>query len=188
MMTKFILHGGGTRKDSAKNKNFFQQISTASKGGDLLIVCFAQPKKEWKKHFEHEKKKFSHIRSDLNFILADNSPKKFCQQIKKANAIYIKGGDDGLLQKKIKPIENFEELIQGKTIAGSSAGANFLSKYYYSTDNNRIEEGIGILQIKLFTHYTPNHRTGLRELFTYKDDLEIINLLETDFTIISIHT
>jgi len=187
-MTKFILHGGGTRKDSIKNKTFFQQIASTSKGGDLLIICFARPKKEWKKHFENEQKKFSHIRGTLNFILADDKPKKFRQQIESANAIYIKDGNDALLQKKIKPIEDFEELIQGKTIAGSSAGANLLSKYYYSTDNCRIEEGLGILQIKLFTHYFPNRRTELRELFGYKDDLEIVSLLETDFTIIDIRS
>nr|MDA3814968.1 Type 1 glutamine amidotransferase-like domain-containing protein [Patescibacteria group bacterium] len=134
------------------------------------------------------KKKLSALNNKLNFVLADNNPKKFSRQVKSANTIYIKGGSDSLLQKKIKAIGNFEELIQGKTIAGASAGANLFSKYYYSTDNCRVEEGLGILQIKLFTHYASNCRTELRELFGYKDDLEITSLLETDFVIIDIRS
>ncbi|GBE16390.1 peptidase family S51 [bacterium BMS3Abin15] len=150
----------------------------------ILVVCFSKPKKTWPEEFEWEKKKFTHIKKKIEFILADDDPEIFSKQVKRADTIYIKGGDNRLLIDKIKKTNNLEKLFRGKIVAGSSAGANVLSKYYYVRGKKRIEKGMGILPIKVFVHYSKKWAKEFKSLKEYKEDLEIYKIPETKYLII----
>lgn len=186
-MAKFILHGGESRILCESNNNFFKEIvADFSEPVNVLIVCFATQKETWLDQFEWEKKKFAFMNKKINFILAEDDPKIFIQQIKDANAIYMKGGRNELLLDKLKNMEKLPELFRNKTIAGSSAGANIISQYYYSNDANRLEDGLGILPVKVYVHYSEGRDNAkLEELKKYKEDLKIYTIPEKEFVVIN---
>jgi hypothetical protein len=183
-MTKYILHGGETRKNSIHNKNYFKEMVKGIKAPKVLIVCFSKPKKNWSKDFAWEKEKFLHIKKKIEFILADDNPKVFAKQVKIADALDIKGGSNKLTCERMKKMKNLEKLFQRKIIAGSSAGANFLSKYYYTRGERRIEKGLGILPMKVFVHYSKAWEKEFERLKNYKEDLEVYKIPETKYIII----
>lgn len=153
-MTKYILHGGATRKKTDDNKKFFAEMCK-NKSNEINILCvyFTQEKNAWDKLFTQEKNAFQETTptKNLNFTLAKDDIKIFKEQIKQNDVIYMRGGKTEMLMNVLNRVENFKDLIKNKIISGSSAGACVLSKYYAS---NKIEEGLGILPIKTIVHYS----------------------------------
>ena len=76
------------------------------------------------------------------------------------------------------------KLITAKVYAGSSAGMYLVSKYYWSTDRKRVEQGLGILPIKAFAHWALNKKNYLMKLRKYKENLPIYKVPETKFIVI----
>ncbi|MBI4158970.1 Type 1 glutamine amidotransferase-like domain-containing protein [Candidatus Woesearchaeota archaeon] len=176
-MTKFILHGGYTRYNNEDNKNFFKEITKHAK--KVLCVYFAKEKDRWEESFEDDKKKTNF----KNMILANEEDIE--NQIKEADTIWIRGGDTNILKEKLSKI-NFKKLIEGKTVAGSSAGVYVLVKYYFSNNRRRLEEGFGILNVKAFCHYTDEERENLEKLKQYKEKLEVILLPDCKYVVLEI--
>ena len=138
-MTKYLLHGGATRTLSKSNHDFFVEIVKNLKtGGSLLICLHAKERQNWTERFEELKKRFIEEtdRGDLNYILGSDAIKMLTTQITNAQTIYIHGGETPWLMATLKQISNLKSLFKNKVIAGSSAGAYVLSKYYYSNDYN----------------------------------------------------
>ena len=184
-MTKYILHGGETKVKNKSNSDFFRElVKSRKKNLVVLLVYFAKPKARWKELVGEDIPRVTRLNKNkkINFIVADE--KKFADQAKKAGSIYIRGGKDSLLQRKIKKF-NLKKLFQGKTVAGSSAGANQLAKYYFSTDALKIRKGLGILPIKTFCHFK-NNKKELENLKKYKEDLKIYTIPETKFVVVKI--
>ncbi len=174
-MTKFILHGGYTRIENEDNKNFFEEVKKNAK--QILCIYFARDKKEWKKRFEEDKKKFNFD----NLAMADEEDIE--NQIKMADTIFLSGGDTEILKKRLIKIR-FKDLIKGKTISGSSAGALVLCKYFYNNDNDKFLEGLGILNIKLFCHYSEDKKDKLEMLKKFKENLKTYVLRDYEFIIL----
>ncbi|HDH07591.1 MAG TPA: hypothetical protein ENG89_01060, partial [Candidatus Moranbacteria bacterium] len=165
--------------------NFFREIvSDFSEPIKVLIVCFATEKDTWPDQFEWEKKKFTFLNENIEFILADDNPEIFPKQVVDSDAIYIKGGSTQPLYKKLKNIKNLSNLFRGKILAGSSAGANIVAKYYYSYHRDRIEEGLGILPIKVFVHYSEEKVEKLKILEKHKENLKTYVIPETEYVVI----
>lgn len=120
-------------------------------------------------------------------------PEQFREQVKWADAIYIRGGaSEAILLELQKQSEGWIEELSGKTLAGSSAGAHAVSKYYYGLDDLKIGEGLGLLPVKVIVHYRSDYNApninwnkAEQELKNYKEDLEIITLPEGCFKVIS---
>lgn len=186
-MTKYILHGGESGENCENNRNFFREIIEGfAEPVNILIVQFAREEEKWPERFEREKGKFDFLDQKIDFTIADSAPEVFRTQTEKADAIYFIGGSNRLLREKIRNIKNLGRLFQDKTVAGSSAGAIMLSKYSYNTDDMHIEEGLGILPIKVFVHYSDaKFKDALEELKNYKEDLEIKIIPETEFIVIN---
>ena len=187
-MTKYILHGGKTSEPYESNQNFFREIAAGlAEPIKVLIVQFAREEEKWPEQFEWEKGKFGFLKKRIEFTPADPDLEVFRAQVARADAVFLIGGDTQLLYEKLKNIENISELFRGKTIAGSSAGANVLAKYYYSNDYLRPEDGLGILPIKAFVHYSDaEFKDALGELKNYKENLEIKTIPEKEFIIMNI--
>lgn len=152
-MTKYILHGGRARVDNKLNRSFFQEIAKGvPDGGEILFVYFVY-EGDPKPHFEQQKKWLSENADGkkFNFVFADQE--KFIDQLKAANAVYFHGGDVAKLLEIVKSIPNFEKILEGKTIAGSSAGAYIFTTYFTPSDDGKIREGLGTLPVKLVCHY-----------------------------------
>jgi len=187
-MTKYILHGGETSRPAEDNKKFFFEMTKdLSDPVTILCVYFARPKVTWDKLLEQDKERFSSASPTkiLNFIRAENDAKIFKEQIQKADVVYMRGGETEMLFKALKLIENFDPLIKGKVVSGSSAGACALSAYFHTgTDGSKVREGLGILQIKTFVHYAEEKLSDLKELENRGEKLPVYKIPEEKFFVI----
>jgi peptidase E len=187
-MTTFILHGGFTRDKNKLNRSFFREITkNIPDGGTVLFVYFAGRDNEIGEKFEEDKQNIiAEARSKrLNIVLA--TEEDFIEQVKQSDAVYIRGGDTAKLLSTLKKYPNFEEAIQGKTIAGSSAGAYALSTFFFSNDRNAVFEGLGILPLRVLCHYESKkyERKGnaLETLNHYPQDLELVVLKDYEWRV-----
>jgi len=183
-MTKYVLHGGFSRKKNDLNNNFFKEI-VKKLGNEIkvLLVYFASQESEYKEKLEQEKNSFlrnSENRS-LKFEIANRN--NFIEQIKNADVIYIRGGDTFKLLEILKLYPKFSEAIEAKVVVGSSAGAYVLSKYFYSRIRERIVNGLGILPIAIACHYKGKQET-LELLKGKAKDLEIVLLDDFEHKVI----
>lgn len=176
-MTKYILHGGHAGRQSPDNKKFFlEMVNGSSEKINVLVVLFAREKEIWNEKFEEDKRNFSSASPQkvFSFVLATDKTSTFIEQIKHADVIYLKGGNTHWLQDRLAKIPDLKNLLSGKVIAGSSAGALVLSKYYYENDNDTYNEGLGILPIKTFCHYAEEKSDKLAGLKEFGENIETI--------------
>ena len=155
-MTKYVLHGGSSSRDILNNKEFFREITAnLADSATILVVCYAIEHRDWNTVIEADKKIFSRTipDKDLKFLLADKEINTFLDQIRSADAIYIHGGNSHILKDYLDKIIDLESVWKDKVIAGSSAGALVLGKYFYENDDDTCNEGLGILPFKIFCHY-----------------------------------
>ena len=187
-MAKFVLHGGETKVDSKSNRDFFAEMVLGLKENDkILLVYFARDENVWPKLFAEDKPKFLRLaKVNMELIMADKDINKFREQLEFADVVYMRGGHNEYLYKALEQINNLGEILDKKVaVAGSSAGANVLSEYYYSTTNGTVKKGLGILPIKVFPHYFDAQSKQLKILKNHGEDLDIYPIEEEKFVIIS---
>ncbi len=155
-MTTFILHGGATRQDTDGNRKFFAELV---RGGvaqpvKILLVFFAAEEKRWQELFEDGKRRFADASPGIKKEFTLAQPGMFAQQVRNADVIYVHGGTTRRLKEVLATIPNLNlsQLLDGKVYGGSSAGANILAKYSYSSTYADLEEGLGLLPIKVIPH------------------------------------
>lgn len=187
-MTKYILHGGFTREDNEPNKTFYQESTRGlTDNSTILLVYFAREDKDISRIFKEDKERILAQTSckDLDVVLADKE--RFVEQIRSADAIYIRGGDTEKLLDTIKQYPTFVQSIQGKVISGSSAGAQLLSRYYSSSSEGGIHEGLGVLPIRIVCHYQsdllPSKEDPLKLFENYQQELELIVLKDYEWKV-----
>ena len=176
-MTKYILHGGAAGRQSPDNKKFFLEIVNGlSDKVSLLCVLFAREKDNWDKSFEEVKTYFSSASQQkvFSFVLANDKTSALVEQIKQADVIYLRGGNTHWLQEHLAKIPDLINLLNGKVVAGSSAGALVLSEYYYENDDDTYNKGLGILPIKTFCHYAEEKSDKLKKLKEFGENIETI--------------
>lgn len=182
MKTKFILHGGFTKgKTGEDNSKFYTEIlKDAPEGAKVLLVCFAKdeervPEATKKVMGEFERNKGQ---KKINFEIA--SEKSFIEQTKSADVIYLHGGTTFKLLGALKKFPNIKELFNGKIIAGESAGANVLGKFFYSPNADKIDGGLGFLPVKIIPHYSEKYKGKLDNV---GQDLELLALPEYEYKV-----
>lgn len=194
MNTRIILHGGNADNGSEKNAQFFSEILASINKAEVRILCvyFARPEGRWEESYATDESAFKargiELGKDVDMILATYDTDEFVNEINQADVIFMNGGYRGFLKSTLLSIgvDNFKKMIQGKTLVGISAGANILSKYYYSLASRGIREGIGLLDIKLLTHSNDDDILNKEVLLAeYKEDLPIWKIAEEEYIIIS---
>ncbi|MEK6835619.1 MAG: Type 1 glutamine amidotransferase-like domain-containing protein, partial [Nanoarchaeota archaeon] len=134
-ITKYILHGGNTGEINNDNNNFFKEMTSDLKGKvRILLNYFAREENEIKELAKQDRGRLLKYSKNKNLEFQIASVKKFEKQLIWANVMYMRGGVTNKLVKKLRKIKNIERLFEGKIIAGSSAGAYALSKYYWSNN------------------------------------------------------
>lgn len=122
---------------------------------------------------------------DRSIIVVNATHENFTEQVKSSAVVYITGGDTRKLLKELKQHPDFLKLLDGKTIAGSSAGANVFSSFYYSTALKTVCEGLGILPFLLVCHYENKEmgadESAVSKLKQHNSDFEVITLAEQEF-------
>lgn len=153
-MTKFILHGGFTRKDNELNRSFFKEfLADLPNEGTVLMVFFASRDDDPSATFKElaERMLSEADGKDINFILATKDG--FLEEIKKSNAVYMHGGSTNKLLDVLRTFPPLQHLIQNKTVAGSSAGAYAIAKYGASHSEDRVRDGLGLAPLRAVCHY-----------------------------------
>lgn len=191
-MTKFVLVGGYSNRTPDNGESFAKELVEGFDQPVRILVClFARPAIEWEDAFHKDKLLFStKLKQKVLLELAD--PARFVEQVKNTDVVYFRGGRTKALIEGLKEAKGWEKELADKTIAGSSAGVNFLARYYYSLDNLEICEGLGILPIKALVHYKSDYNAPninwdvvYQELKDFGDDLPILAIPEGKFEVIS---
>lgn len=192
MSTKYILIGGYPHKAPDGGQAFAEELVKGFKEPVKILDClFARPEDNWDEAFGQDKNFFTQHLPDkkLEFRMAD--PNKFIEQINWANAIYIRGGTTRVLVGQLNKSADWQNSLEGKTLAGSSAGANIMAKYFYGVSSLKLHKGMGFLPIKTLVHYRSDYNApnvdwdkAENELENYKEPLEIITLAEGEFKVL----
>ncbi len=189
--TKFILHGGYTSTPNEWNRTFYEEISRdVPEGGSILLIYFSRKEegKGLQKLFEQDKERVLKQAKGkkLNVVFAEQDG--FMNQLTRADAIYMRGGSTERLLRVLREFPGFQRAIKGKTIAGSSAGAYALARYYYSGSQEGIFEGLGILPIKIICHYKEDEHAQIKETLKkdYPSDLELVLIKDYEWRVFNI--
>lgn len=194
-MTKYILAGGFIYKALDGGKAFVEELvkDITDKPVKVLDCLFAQPKEVWQEKFEGDKEYFSKFISDFELELADEE--KFVQQVQNSDVIYLRGGHTQQLFKLLTKNIDWINYLDGKTLAGTSAGGEVIAQHYHVLKSGRTGDGLGLLQIKFIPHWKSDFSDEytdkvidwdktIEELKNYKEDLEILTLKEGEFKVL----
>lgn len=184
MKTKFILHGGFPQGAKQENDAFFQEVlKTAPQESKILLVYFAKESDRIEKNREEDIEQFNKNKGDkiLTFDVATEA--QFEEQIQNADVIYLHGGHTGKLLETLKKFPSFKTLISGKIVAGDSAGTNVLCSVFYSLRMAVVGEGLGIIPIKVLSHYGEINKDKFDGI---RPDLETLHLPEYQFKVLGL--
>jgi len=160
-MTKYILIGGYVAKAEDGGKSFAEELTKNFKEPVKILDCmFAREEETWNEKFKEDVLFFEkHLpNKKLEMKLANEA--NFVEQIKWADAIFIRGGKTKPLLDKLRKQNRWEKELVGKTVAGTSAGAHAIAKYYYGLDEKaEIIKGLNLLPVKVIVHYRSDYNS-----------------------------
>ncbi len=189
-MTKYILVGGYPHKTEDGGRKFFQSLLENHTEPVKLLEClFARPEDDWEESFLQDKNKLQTLGLGIGVDMKCATEANFLEEVKWADAIYFRGGDIDLVNVLAK-YKGWENLLEDKTVAGSSMGAYMLSEYYYDITSLDIKSGLGLVDVKVVVHfnsseYNVDWEKASIELREYKKDLPSFDLREGEFTVIT---
>jgi len=190
-MTKYILVGGYPHKaEDGGNAFFMSLIQNKAEPVKFLECLFSRPKENWEESFLQDKNYLETNITEIKLDIKCATEENFIEELKWADSVYFRGGETELLLERLSKHKGWEILLEGKTIAGSSAGAYMLSKYYYDIESLNIKGGLGLTDTKVIVHFqSPNYKVewkkAINELKDYKESLPIYALSEGEFKIIT---
>jgi hypothetical protein len=161
MKTIFILFGGNDRKSLDYGRQLSEEVAKHIPNPKILSCFFSWPEETWEQKAKVWKSWFSDHFTQ-GFIYDYAKLDSFFEQIDAANVIYFHGGDTNLLFENLPNAEELRTHFDGKVIIGSSAGANMLSKYFWSSKRAVFGEGLGILDINVMAHYGTLDHEGFK--------------------------
>ncbi|EDK72303.1 hypothetical protein TM7_0573 [candidate division TM7 genomosp. GTL1] len=160
--TVYILAGGNDRKSEDYGYRLSEEIAKHSTNPKILSCFFSAPPKEWQQKARDWKGWFSdHFTQPFTYDYAKNY-ETFLEQIDTANVVYFHGGDTRLLFEHLSETQVLKEHFRNKIIIGSSAGANMLSTYYWSSTRGDCNEGRAVLDINVMVHYRASDASGYK--------------------------
>lgn len=160
MTTKYILVGGYPQKGQNAGKDFAEElVKDFSESVKILVCLFARTRDVWEEAYDQDVEAFHRHLSNKKLKIEMADTEKFLEQLQWADVVYFRGGNSTqLLIDTINEYPNLKTLLQNKTVAGSSAGADAISKWYYDLDTpDEIREGLGLLPVKVVVHYRSDY-------------------------------
>ena len=193
MSTKYILVGGYVNKASDGGKAFYDELVKGfdKKPVKILDCMFARYEKDWPETFAKDQELFSKYIKDFELKLA--SVENFIEEVKESDVIFLRGGYTTMLMDFLNKDKSWINYLDGKVVAGTSAGGEVIAKYYHILKSNKKGDGFGFVPIKFIPHWKSDFFDGekqnldydkiLEELKDYKEDVEIIVLKEGEFKV-----
>jgi len=191
-MTKYILHGGFTSTDNEMNRTFYAEITRDVPDGGMILLCyFASEDTDNSGKFEQDSQRMTERSNGkhFTFLLADEE--NFVEQLSRAHALYIRGGSTPKLLQILNTYDNLKEKLDGKTVAGSSAGAYAIGKYspfHGDEPGGNVREGMGWLPLRVVTHYEssdiPPNSEALALLKDTAPELDMVLLRDFEWRVV----
>lgn len=193
-MTKYILIGGYPRKAEDGGKALAEEMAKGFQDPIKLLICyFARPRIQWEVNAVEDHLFFNGHLSPRKVEYQMAQVDTFIEQLRWADVMYIRGGTTATLLEKLAQCGDWNKELDGKTIAGSSAGAMAIAKYDYNLDTLKLSEGLGLVPVKVLVHYRSNYNApnidwdkAETELKAYKEDLPVLCLREGEFKVYEI--
>ncbi|MCF7831669.1 MAG: Type 1 glutamine amidotransferase-like domain-containing protein [Candidatus Pacebacteria bacterium] len=193
-MIKYVLVGGKVHAAPDNGRAFVSELvkDFTDKPVKILICLFAVPKEQRQEKIIGDREYFSKFISDFEIELADENI--FTDQVRHSDVIFLRGGHTRPLMDLLTKNLNWLKELDGKVLAGTSAGAEVISRYYFVTKTNRNGDGLGLLPIKFIPHWKSSYFDDepqnidwdkiYSDFKNYKEDLELITLKEGEFRVI----
>ena len=186
-MTKYLLHGGYTRRHNELNCSFYKElVKDVPEGGTILLCYFASREDDHGQEVFGEQVRAIEAEAGgktFNFVMAEKEP--FIEQFKTAGAIYFHGGSTRKLLEAMRAYPDLKPFAEGKTIAGSSAGAYMLARYGASHSESTMREGLGFVSLRVVCHYEspdlPPDPAAVELLTNAHQDLELVLLHDCEW-------
>lgn len=150
-MTKYILAGGNDRAFDEYPRALLEQLPYPTKEVALLSCFFSSPESEWADKQIDWRSWFKEKMGIANHTVATHT--NFVDEVKKCNTVYFHGGDTKMLIASMLKVDKLKEALSGKVVIGSSAGANMLSRCYWSSSLQEPRRGLGLVQSNVMVHY-----------------------------------
>ncbi|MBP9749723.1 MAG: Type 1 glutamine amidotransferase-like domain-containing protein [Candidatus Pacebacteria bacterium] len=191
-MTKYILVGGYASKAGDGGKAFADELVAGFTEPVKLLDCmFARDTSVWESSLADDVRFFARCVPDTNIELRLAFPERFSQDILWADILYFRGGSTSLLMEALRKQGGWYERLEGKTIAGTSAGAYALSKYYFLQKlEGMVGEGFGLVPIKTVAHYRAKEYPhsidwdlGDKVMGDFAPELEYVKLHEGEYRV-----
>jgi len=166
MATKFIIHGGFAGHVNDQNDAFFKEIlQDTSDNPKVLLVYFAKELDRIPVNKEEDLVQFGRNKGSKSISLQVADEGSFVEQVKDADVIYLHGGNTLKLIETLKKFPRLRELVDGKVVAGESAGAYALSTLFYSkrASGDQASEGLGFVPVQTICHYSGENAEKLPE-------------------------
>lgn len=187
-MKKIYLIGGGDYRTNEVD-SINKRIASEANKDNFLIVPYATKKEKRKEWFEAIRNSFLKFRNfNFEILSEEDSVQKIKEKVGNAGIIFFTGGSpekiiDGIKRLNIGSLfSNFEGVL-----VGYSAGALAFSKYCFVSEDEDYErtmiiEGLGLVDLTVSVHYTPNED---KELSLFSDLVDIYAISDQSLIIIS---
>ncbi len=153
-MIKYVLNSGGLKRQPKLKKEFHQELVKGLGNNPRFLLCnFAQGREYWERKFQGYSNSIAEdMPKDVSLAFELALPVDFVEQCKRADVIYVHGGDDYLLQYWMRQFD-LAEIFKDKVVAGNSAGSDMLATHHWTCDWRSCADGLGVLPIKFIPHY-----------------------------------
>lgn len=187
-MTTYLLHGGMVRYDNEHNDAFFKAIADAiPENGKALVVLFASKESNWPEQLENMQELVLAQAGGKAITFSIASREHLMEEIAASDAVLIRGGSTNMLLEALRKYPLSRESLDGKVVAGSSAGAYALAAYGYDKSEKAVRVGLGLVPVRALCHYlsdTPEERTddtGIAVMNSVHQELELVVLKECEW-------
>lgn len=169
-MITYILAGGNDLGSVDYGKNLAKEIEKIVAHPKILSCPFSRSETEWAQIVNEFEGWFrANFKTIESYDYA--KPETFLNQALLADVIYFHGGFTPKLIEAVKNIPNLKQLFSDKIIVGSSAGANMLSKNYWSSTLRTPGKGLNFVDANIMVHYgATNLHNSTRTLADWNQD------------------
>jgi 8-oxo-dGTP diphosphatase len=190
--TKFILHGGFTRKINEQNNTFFQEMVKGIENPKVLMCFFAVVEQNRVEElFTELPKRIKDLNPDKEIECTLATQDNFITQLKTADVLYVHGGNTEQLMETLQLFPTFRDEIAGKVVVGSSAGAYVLVAKGVVHTSEHSRAGLGFIPVRLIAHYSspelPPNENSVKELLASDAEYELVKLRDCEWQVFEIN-
>jgi hypothetical protein len=153
-MKHLILSGGRPWRGEDGGKLWVQALLAHCGSEARIGFCvFAQEEAEWPETIRSNAGLITKFAGDTAVNSKTMTAESFTEVSEWANVIVIPGGIPERLEQALKPYGDILQLWDGKTISGSSAGADIMCERYMYLQDRVVKQGFGWVPVSFIPHW-----------------------------------